>query len=865
MKNFTNTAFKLLITTFFVSLNYPLLAQNEPFYCESNAYLFQFNDVYAIDLASGNSFLVASDVTAGNINAVAYNPSDGYIWGYLSSPSNTIVRIGKDFSTTTYYIPELTAGNKYVGDISANGIYYFKAGGSTYYKVDVNPASPNYGRYLSTEELSQGLSVHDWAFNAVDGQLYTVEQNSNILYRINPDNGVVTSLGVVPILSGLSYTYGAVYFDASGSFYVSANQTGTIYIINDVQTLNGTNIIDSNLFAFGPASSSNDGARCPTAPVAKEDCSNGIDDDGDGLVDCEDPSCSGYGSCPVVDALSGGNDGGLESNNRLAEQINKRNFDRAKKSYTFNRTTAKRVTKSLDYCVRRDANSNFTLPDFIPLGAINEDVVLETTPSDLLGITNATEVYSVDYMKNDKSIASILALKTENGVYEHTKYICDRLIGAELLSVSTIEISGQSFIKSIIKNADGSVEFVLSLSAKIVNNDANFAIESHWNLDRYEANVTFYNFQIWTNSIDHLFDLGSEVLHLINAQKTIANYNNSDAPTVFVRKGKYVNGVLDLEIVNTNATEMITFDAGIRTSETNPVETVSTPVSLNDNYVTSIAMSTGNLFDVGFRIGDGVHTPDDLFLSDGPWGVDDAATTTTISSYTVLPSTTIYEVDEFPIERNVVLRATTSEYVAAYRAITPRYKAVDLSDFSSFKLEAMGTGKLEITFVKESIGSWEAQFKTSITLTDTFTAFAIPFSAFSSTNGGDLVLNDIKTIVFTMVSADGRLVTKEMDLKNIRFSKEVIEVFDASDLELITVQPNPMITSSSFHFVSLQAEPISVFVYNQLGELVSQKSYSTTVGRNEINMERGNLSTGMYFCKLVSQSYEYKTVKLLVR
>ena len=111
-----------------------------------------------------------------------------------------------------------------------------------------------------------------------------------------------------------------------------------------------------------------------------------------------------------------------------------------------------------------------------------------------------------------------------------------------------------------------------------------------------------------------------------------------------------------------------------------------------------------------------MHTPDDLFLSDGPWGVDDAATTTTISSYTVLPSTTIYEVDEFPIERNVVLRATTSEYVAAYRAITPRYKAVDLSDFSSFKLEAMGTGKLEITFVKESIGSWEAQFKTSINL-----------------------------------------------------------------------------------------------------------------------------------------------------
>ena len=30
-------------------------AQDVPFNCDFNAYLFQYNDVYAIDLASGNS------------------------------------------------------------------------------------------------------------------------------------------------------------------------------------------------------------------------------------------------------------------------------------------------------------------------------------------------------------------------------------------------------------------------------------------------------------------------------------------------------------------------------------------------------------------------------------------------------------------------------------------------------------------------------------------------------------------------------------------------------------------------------------------------------------------------------------------
>lgn len=319
-----------------------------PFNCDYNAYLFQFNDVYAIDLASGNSYLVEENITQSDINATGYNPQDGFIWGSLKN-SNNLVRIGKNFTTSTYNIPELPSGsgNRYVGDISADGMYYLKSGGTTYYKVDVNPNNGNYGQFNATGTLSTNINIHDWAFNAVDGQLYTVEKNSNQLYRIDPSNGQVTSLGVVPILNGNNYTYGAVYFDASGRFYVSANQTGTIYVIQEVQNITSNTPMDSNLFAFGPSSSSNDGARCPTAPVLQEICDNGIDDDGDGLVDCEDPSCSGYGTCDVIEApTSGGNEGGLESNNRLSEAINKRNFNRVKSGYKFNKDSAKRVVKN---------------------------------------------------------------------------------------------------------------------------------------------------------------------------------------------------------------------------------------------------------------------------------------------------------------------------------------------------------------------------------------------------------------------------------------------------------------------------------------------------------------------------------------
>lgn len=840
-------------------------AQDIPFNCDYSAYLFQYNDVYAIDLASGNSYLAATDITEGNINATAYNPADGYIWGYLSSPASSIVRITKNFETVTYTIDGLPAGNKYVGDISPEGKYYFKAGGSAYYVVDVDPNSGTFTQLIETASLSQSLSIHDWAFNAVDGNLYAVEKNTNVLYRINPENGDVFSLGEVPILSGLSYTYGAVYFDNMGRFYVSSNQTGTIYVIQSVQDLDGTNNLDSNLFAFGPSSASNDGARCPTAPVAQEICDNGIDDDGDGLIDCEDPSCSGYGSCESIDPeASSANDGGLESTNRLSDAIAKRNYNRTKTNYNFSKDMAPLVEKTAGYAVRN--LEEVTLQDFIPLDEINEDYVIESSPSDLIEITNATEVYSVDYIENELSKASILALKTENGVYEHTKYICDRLLGGELLAVSTIEINGQQFIKSLIKNIDGTVEFVLSLSAKVVNDETSFAIESHWNLDQYEENASFYNFQIWARSIDDLHTLGQHVLELLEVQKPISGYELSTPPTVFVRKGNYNNGALDLQIVNTNATETITFNAGIRATETSEEETVNTTLSLEGNYTTYVTVPTGRLFDIGFRIGDGVATPDDLFLSDGPWGLD-VQETTIIQSYEITANENDFDENTLPVERNVHLSATTSSYVAAYRALTARFQAVDVSEHNALQFKAKGTGDLQITFVKKSIANWEDQFKTTIPLTDDFQEFDLSFDNFVGASDAVLVLDDLVTIVFTMVSEDGTVQTKEMHLEDLRFATtEALstEGFETPQTTTLRNYPNPFTVSTTIKLATASAT-VQITVVDMLGRVVDRQQVTTQQAGRTATYTAPRLTAGIYTYQLIDGASQKHSGKFMIQ
>ena len=431
---------------------------------------------------------------------------------------------------------------------------------------------------------------------------------------------------------------------------------------------------------------------------------------------------------------------------------------------------------------------------------------------------------------------------------------------------NTITINEQAFIKSIIKNPDGTHEFVLSLSAKVINNDENFFVESHWNLDKYENDVTFYNFQIWANTIDDLYLLGEEVLNLLNIEKPISEYDNSEPPVVFVRKGKYGNGGLDLQIINNNGTQTVNFDAGYRATETSEFNNLNTDINLNGQYLTNVRIETGRLFDIGFRIGDGVTTPDDLFMSDGPWGYDDSQAGTTVNTYEVTSNDYTFADEDRPVERNVYLDATTNTYVAAYRALTPRFEPVDLTDFNNLKFTAKGTGQLEIAFVKASITDWEDQYKRTVMLSETPQTYLLPIEEFYSATGNG-TLNDVVTLVFTMVSQDGTSVNKTMTLENLRFSNNnALSVNDfVTDTTDMRVYPNPMQTTATIDFTLPQAETVAFELYDQTGKQVYSTNYSAVAGKNSITFNRNNLSTGLYFCKIVSDQYKLNPLKLIIK
>ncbi len=237
--------------------------------CPSKAFLMQqaVAQLYGVNLVTGDYTLLSSDLGTDNkINAIGFNFHDNYIygWGY---EWGTLVRIGDDYQATPITLENNPGVNFFVGDIALNeNSYYFYKKGVNYglYKVSLNQQSNDYLKIIKViDGQTLSIAIFDFAFHPDNGFAYTVDKNGQ-LYQINVANGNLVALGYV----GQTGTFGAVYFDVDGKFYISRNSDGYVFII-DLEEQNPQAIF----FAYGPSASQNDGARCAVAPVIDESIS----------------------------------------------------------------------------------------------------------------------------------------------------------------------------------------------------------------------------------------------------------------------------------------------------------------------------------------------------------------------------------------------------------------------------------------------------------------------------------------------------------------------------------------------------------------------------------------------------------------
>jgi hypothetical protein len=246
------------------------------------------------------------------VNAAAYSPLNNLIYASRSG-TNTIVGMGASGPLVTLTVTGLEAGN--IGDITPDG--YMLIANSTvgndnrYFFVDVNESrTATYGKlvdptsatypypaktaapYYTSFAGGATINVSDMAYNPIDGLYYGLNNpttntgsadvtNRYKLVTLDPKTGQLTFGGVV---SGAGIqtegsAYGSVFFDASTTMYVFANNLGRYYSINRstrVATQIGPDVAPNG---------ANDGASCPNAVLYNVSITGTVFSDANGMTD----------------------------------------------------------------------------------------------------------------------------------------------------------------------------------------------------------------------------------------------------------------------------------------------------------------------------------------------------------------------------------------------------------------------------------------------------------------------------------------------------------------------------------------------------------------------------------------------------
>lgn len=244
------------------------VASAAPWQCDSFGYLFQAPTntppglVQQIDLVDGGYSTI--DTTTDVLNAVGYNVLDNYFyaWSYTQA---RMVRVEADGSLVV--VPSDTFTGSLVGDVDSAGQYYALGGPgtTTIYRIDYAPGSPTYGRIIRTVTIGAlpapiTYPGADWAY--IGGYLYMIgsdDARRGHLLRIDPNTGARVDLTPAGFGANIDRV-GAVYADSNGYLYGSNNEDGNIWRV-DPRT--GQAILVST----ATAASTNDGARCASAPI----------------------------------------------------------------------------------------------------------------------------------------------------------------------------------------------------------------------------------------------------------------------------------------------------------------------------------------------------------------------------------------------------------------------------------------------------------------------------------------------------------------------------------------------------------------------------------------------------------------------
>ena len=568
----------------------------------------------------------------------------------------------------------------------------------------------------------------------------------------------------------------------------------------------------------------------------------------------------------AVTTVSSANDGGLESNGDLATLIAKRNFKRSKtNSYANKKEAQKKYISNSN--LSKTSSSSVDFSAIIPnTGMLGTETTFVSSPTDLIGITNAKQVYSIDYYQGDKRVGAVLATDTKNSVYSHSKAICDRLNDSSLENIVTINLNGDEIILVELKRANGLIEYALNFSVQQLETENK--LHSYWNIEQYPSG-DYLNFQVWGSSTAQICSIAKTIISKIRQQKTLISEKvDNRVPNVFVKKGSYKDGQLNLTIINKSNAYALSFQGNKKATEVATAELVSQNIGLTAAYEQNVVLPVGNLFDIGFSIiGDTSKQVDALYLADGPWGLDYSELQTTISTFKINNiATSASTNDQYNIERDAAVTGSVYGTMNLFRNILPGELVFDASNYLSLNFAIQNSLPVEVVLVTDKTTDWNDRLRFQLNVNSTVSDIKILFDMFTNPKGHRYTNEKIKGVVFSVQGNYNTFQPFELNVSSLSFKNAntlSTDNFTNGFIKNLYSYPNPCQLSTTLVIPKI-TESATVEVVDLIGRVMIAKEYKTIPSNNEIQIALDNLSKGLYLFVVTTKEKEQFQTKFMI-
>ena len=578
-----------------------------------------------------------------------------------------------------------------------------------------------------------------------------------------------------------------------------------------------------------------------------------------------------------------GNTGGLESKS-LGDIISQRLFKQYKSgtngAINYSNTPKLSHSKIATFGIANlSINSNIGLSDLIPEKVYDSGYsAYVSTPSDIIGFTNAVDVMSLDFTKNSVCKAVAFSTKTLGSVYSHTKTVCDRLRGSEVVSIENFTIQNLTFVRYALKRTNGNIEYSTSFSLGKKAGRNTISFQSHWLTKDYSSEDVMYNFQLWASKPYLVTDMIIELLKKVTAIAPIEAIGTpSVVPTVYITSIARVGANLQVSVKNNTANTSASFSIIKRNNELTDTASINYSFAINPYSTTSFSVKVGDTYEqtINMLVNDTIK--DLVYVNDGNWAVNHD-TTTTVSNYTVLNAPADTYTTDHPLYRNFHIEASTASYVSVYKMLSGGGATVDLSSFSKLNFTANGGNRLHITILKNAINNWNDQYSFTLPLADSSKAYSISVDSFTSPAFKKSIdLSDVTEI------PTGNVTNINSTFSNIGFSSSHDTVVPAPVTDTIAaatvvvpvkakqqvlVYPNPSNGRFNCTFRAERNEATHLFVINlTTGQKIYTQNYQAQAGLNTVSVDITNsiVLGGVYVITMQTDSEWLFENRMIIR